>query len=269
MSEQPLVSVLMTAYNRSRFIPDAIRSVLASTMPDFELVIVDDASTDDTVAVARSFERSDPRIRVHVNERNLGDYANRNRAASLARGRYLKYLDSDDVMYPWCLTAMTSAMEAHPEAGFGLSSIQDPSGHYPICIGPRDIYLEHIRGFGHFDRSPGSAIVRRSVFESECGFSGRRLIGDLELWLRLARTQSMVKFPAGLMWTRSHEGRESSSDYAIDYDRMRREVFLEALSHPDCPLSQSEREAFRSAIRKSSLLGRGRRIYTRVKRIFH
>lgn len=268
MSDQPLVSVLMTAYNRSRYMPEAIHSVLASTMPDFELIIVDDASTDDTVAVARSFERSDPRVRVHVNVSNLGDYANRNRAASLARGRYLKYLDSDDVMYPWCLAAMTSAMEAHPEAGFGLSSIPEPSGPYPVCIGPRDIYLEHMRGFGHFDRSPGSAIVRRSVFESSGGFSGRRLIGDLEYWLRLARSHSMVKFPAGLIWTRSHEGRESRSDYAIGYDRMRRDVFQDALSHPDCPLSPSEREAFRSAIGKIGLLGRARRTLTRVERFF-
>jgi glycosyltransferase involved in cell wall biosynthesis len=245
MSKAPLVSVLMTAYNRAGYLSEAIRSVLASTVTDLELVVVDDGSTDDTVAVARDFARTDPRVRVEVNERNLGDYANRNRAAALARGRYLKYLDSDDVIYPHGLEVMTSAMEAFPEAGFGLSAMEDPAGPYPRCIEPRDIYLEHMRGFRHFDRSPGSSIIRRSVFEAAGGFSGRRMIGDMECWMRLARHHRLVKFPPGLMWTRSHGGRESQSGYALNYGRLRQEVFAEALAHPECPLSAAERAVFR------------------------
>ncbi|HEV2714429.1 MAG TPA: glycosyltransferase family A protein, partial [Terriglobales bacterium] len=95
----PLVSVLMTAYNREKYIAEAIESVLASNFKDFELIIVDDCSKDRTAEIARRYT-SDSRVQVHVNEKNLGDYPNRNRAASLARGKYLKYLDSDDVIYP-------------------------------------------------------------------------------------------------------------------------------------------------------------------------
>ena len=105
VSAVPAVSVLMTAYNREQYIAAAIESVLAQTFADFELIVVDDGSADDTVAAARSYE-ADPRVRVVVNERNLGDYPNRNRAAGLARGRFLKYHDSDDVMYPHCLATM-------------------------------------------------------------------------------------------------------------------------------------------------------------------
>src|SRR5690349_21051330 len=98
----PKISVLMTAYNRASYIGAAIESVLAQTERDFELVVVDDRSTDDTVAVASAY-LSDPRVRIARNERNLGDYPNRNHAATLARGRFIKYHDSDDVMYPHCL----------------------------------------------------------------------------------------------------------------------------------------------------------------------
>ena len=116
MSAAPLVSVVMTAYNRERYVGAAIESVLAQTFADFELIVVDDGSVDRTVEVARQYE-DDPRLRIVLNERNLGDYPNRNRAAALARGRFLKYHDSDDVMYPHCLSTMVGPLDAERRAG--------------------------------------------------------------------------------------------------------------------------------------------------------
>src|ERR1035441_10654803 len=95
----PLVSVLITAYQREQYIAAAIESVLAQTFDDFELIIVDDGSVDRTLEIARQHTTS-PRVQVHVNPANLGDYANRNRAAALARGRFLKFLDAADFMSP-------------------------------------------------------------------------------------------------------------------------------------------------------------------------
>ena len=116
----PIVSVLMTAYNRAPYIGSSIESVLAQTYGDFELIIVDDCSTDGTLDIARQYERLDARTRVVVNERNLGDYGNRNHAASFVRTPLFKYHDSDDLMYPHCLQVMVSMMEAEPRAGFGF-----------------------------------------------------------------------------------------------------------------------------------------------------
>src|SRR5438309_1057271 len=99
----PLVSILMTSYNRERYIAEAIESALKSTYTEFELIIVDDGSKDRTVEIARSFESKDKRVKVYVNEHNLGDYPNRNRAAGYATGKYIKYLDADDMIYPWGL----------------------------------------------------------------------------------------------------------------------------------------------------------------------
>ena len=115
----PLVSVLMTVYNREKYLAEAIESVLAQRFRDFELIIVDDGSTDRSLEIARRYA-SEPQVRVYLNEKNLSDYPNRNRAAALARGRYLKYLDSDDLMYNHCLEVMTQQMERFPEAGIGF-----------------------------------------------------------------------------------------------------------------------------------------------------
>ena len=89
MNIQPLVSVLMTSYNRENYIAEAIESVLASTYKNFELIIVDDRSKDRTVEIARSYESKDDRVKVYINEKNLGDYPNRNKAASYAKGFYI------------------------------------------------------------------------------------------------------------------------------------------------------------------------------------
>ena len=249
----PLVSVLMTAYNRAEYIGKAIESVLASTYPNFELIIVDDGSRDDTLSIARNRAANDSRIKVYLNEQNLGDYPNRNRAASYATGKYIKYLDSDDLIYPHCLQVMVHGMESFAEAGLGLCSVPDAKTIYPVCLAPRDIYLEHFNGFGHFDRAPGSAIISRAAFESVGGFSGDRMIGDNQLWLKMARTWPLVKLPRDLVWDRQHSGQESRSDYAKDYERLRRNVLTEALQHPDCPLENTEREAFLKSLNGSRL----------------
>ncbi len=83
----PLVSVLITVFNRECYLAAAVDSVLAQTMQDFEIVIVDDCSTDGSVDIARAYAARDPRIRFFRNDRNLGDYPNRNKAAGLATGR--------------------------------------------------------------------------------------------------------------------------------------------------------------------------------------
>jgi glycosyltransferase involved in cell wall biosynthesis len=92
-NEIPLVSVLMTSYNRQDYIAEAIESVLNSKYQNFELIIVDDGSKDQTVKIAQEFAEKDKRIRLYINEKNLGDYGNRNKAASYATGKYIKYLD--------------------------------------------------------------------------------------------------------------------------------------------------------------------------------
>src|SRR5579862_7767811 len=159
LPEQPFVSVLMTAYNREKYVAEAIESVLKSSYKNFELIIVDDRSSDNTLAVAKKYEQNDSRVRIYLNEKNLGDYPNRNQAASYAQGKYLKYVDADDYIYPWGLELMVRMMEQHPEAGWGLCSLpQVVERPYPFVLDSREAFLHHYGGLEIFNKAPLSAI---------------------------------------------------------------------------------------------------------------
>jgi glycosyltransferase involved in cell wall biosynthesis len=242
---EPRVSVLMTAYNRERFLNDAIESVLRSSFTDFELIVVDDASTDSSVEIARKFEQLDGRVHVIVNSTNLGDYRNRNRAASEARGIYLKYLDSDDTIYPHGLAVMVECMEQFPTAGLGLSAAPEGIGAHPRHLTPRDAYRKHYLGENILGRAPGSAIIRREIFEAIGGFSGLRQVGDHELWLRIARRTSIVTMPRDLVWSREHGDQEQFYDGEVERAIMHEEVLLTALDASNCPLTEPEIAAAR------------------------
>lgn len=265
----PVVSVLLTAYNREKYIGEAIESVLASTFTDFELIIVDDASSDKTVDIAKSYAEKDSRIRLYVNEKNLGDYPNRNKIAEYATGKYIKYIDSDDIMYEHCLQVMVSGMEKFPDAGFGLCAAQDAFIPYPMVISPKQAYIEHFSNYGHFNRAPGSAIIKREVFEKSGPFSGKPLIGDNELWFRLANYYPMVKFVGGLYWDRNHGDQERFSDYAKKhYRKLRHDVMVKALADKDCPLTTEEKSRILKTVKNNNTKQFIRRQITKVKEIF-
>ncbi|HRP45818.1 MAG TPA: glycosyltransferase family A protein [Ginsengibacter sp.] len=257
----PLVSVLTTAYNREKYIAEAIESVLASTYTNFELIIVDDFSTDNTVNIARSYEAKDKRVKVYVNEKNLGDYPNRNRAASYAKGKYIKFLDSDDIIYPHGLEVMVRSMEQFPEGGFGLSASGYTSSPMPVLLTCKQAYLEHFNSKKHFDRAPGSSIILRDAFQKVGGFSGKRMIGDFEFWLKIGRTFPLVVFQRDLVWDRSHSEQERESEYAKKYEKLRNDILKVAFSDQDCPLTGSEKKAILLKERKKNLKTRLIRLF--------
>jgi glycosyltransferase involved in cell wall biosynthesis len=257
--KDPLVSVLMTAYNREKYIAQAIESVLASSYNHFELIVVDDVSKDNTVEIARRYEALDKRVKVYENTSNLGDYTNRNHAASKAEGKYLKYVDADDMLYYYGLDVMVQFTEKFPEAGFGLGAYPDDDRPFPVLLSPRQIYLESFTRFNHFDRAPGSGLLKKAAFDQVGGFSGKRMIGDYEFWFKISRQYSMVKLPLDLYWNRLHAEQESQTDYAKkNYSVLKSQVLEEALAHPDCPLTLEEansiRVDYRRKYRKETLI---------------
>ncbi|MEW6297494.1 MAG: glycosyltransferase family A protein [Thermodesulfobacteriota bacterium] len=119
MSATPQVSVITIFFNAEAFLREAIDSVLAQTFPDWELVLVDDGSTDGSTAIAKAYRSRYPdqvRYFEHAGHRNLGKSTSRNLGLQKARGRYIAFLDADDVFLPQKLERQVALLEANPNA---------------------------------------------------------------------------------------------------------------------------------------------------------
>ena len=242
----PRVSVLVTVYNRESYLAECLESILASDFEDFEVIVVDDQSTDRSVEIAREFAQRDARIRVFVNERNLGDYPNRNRAASLARGEFLKYIDADDTIYSHTLKLMVNAIENHPAVAVGMSlRCPDPPSPYPIRLKPQDTIRLHFLGASPLGAGPSATIIRREIFEDLGGFSGEPYLGDTELWIRAAEKHDTLLLQPSLVWWRQHPDQQIRKETRDPEILCRRFCMamtcLELTSH----LSEAEKEVSR------------------------
>jgi glycosyltransferase involved in cell wall biosynthesis len=258
----------MTAYNREKYIAEAIESVLASTFTDFELIIVNDCSKDRTVEIARRYE-SDPRVRVHLNEKNLGDYPNRNRAASLASGKYLKYVDADDYIYPHGLEIIVGMMERFPGAGLGLASFEgDPKQPFPFQLSPLEAYRRHYFQSPIFHRAPLSSLIWKEAFDAVGGFSGRRWFGDFELWHLLAASYPVLLMPDGIVWYREHADQEMQNNRLnpmVNFAYYG--VALNFLLKPECPLLQEEKTIAAQSVKRQQARTVLRTLWNRQLRI--
>lgn len=243
--DKPLVSVLMTAYNREKYIAEAIESVLASSFTNYELIIVDDCSKDSTVEIAKRYEAKDKRIRVYCNEENQGDYTNRNTAASYAKGKYIKYVDSDDIIYSNSLSIFVNGMEQFPDAAVGImSSKSQDDKPFPYLMQPSEAYNYHFYLGSLFDTGPSAIIFKADRFREIGGFSGKRYVGDTEINLRLAARWPIVKIASSLVFWRQHDGQEfvSGTD-STGYLELLLPMYREELNKQDIPLSENQKRS--------------------------
>jgi glycosyltransferase involved in cell wall biosynthesis len=239
----PLISVLMTSYNREKYIHEAIESVLASTYKNFELIIVDDCSKDRTVEIARKYEVLDQRIKVFINEKNLGDYPNRNKAACYASGKYLKYVDADDYLYPNGLESIINLMEKYPEASVGLFSLpQNTQKPFPILLDPSEAYMYNFFAQGLFHKAPLSSIFRKDSFDEIGGFSLIRHAGDFDMWHKMAQKLNFLLIQDHVVWFREHDDQESKKhnvQVELNYTRIEKKYVLDENS----PLTSIQRNS--------------------------
>jgi glycosyltransferase involved in cell wall biosynthesis len=253
MEQNIFVSVLITCWNREKYISEAIESVLASSYTNFECIISDDCSTDDTYNIACKLAMTDKRIKLYRNERQLGDFPNRDKAASYASGSLLKYLDSDDVIRPDGLQKMVEAMVQFPEAAIGLCQVEteiNKEATYPVIIKPERAYQEHFYGFGTLRYGPSGAIIRRDVFNKHGGFGINRFVGDTELWLKIVALYPMVKIEPDLVLWRRHDSQEFNLGMKTDmYIRKAYQIYLNALQSDSCPLSEIDVKKIRQRLK--------------------
>ena len=149
-SATPLVSVVMPVYNGERFVAEAIESVLEQTLPDFELIIINDGSTDTTASILEQYARRDTRIRVLTNQvaQGYGGEKASNEAYKLATGKYIAKLDADDIAHPTRLARQVAFLEENPAV---------------FLVGT---FLELIDADGHVTGTRNYPVTHQAIFEN-------------------------------------------------------------------------------------------------------
>jgi glycosyltransferase involved in cell wall biosynthesis len=206
------ISLVIPAYNRERFVGAAVRSVLAQTRTEFELIVWDDGSTDDTVAAARGAAGDDPRVRVVAAE-HRGVAASLNAAVAQASGRYIGWVDSDDLIAPRALAETAAVLDGSPEVGVVYTSyvVMDEAGN--------------VRGPGSRCRIPYSPqrllvdfmtfqfrLLRRGVFDQVGGIDpSMQSAEDYDLCLRLSEVTRFHHVDKPLYSYRVHDDSDSQA----------------------------------------------------------
>src|SRR3954469_6321260 len=146
MTPSPLVSIITPAYNSAAFIAETIYGALAQTVTDFELIVVDDGSTDGTVEAVYAAANGDPRVSV-VRAENGGQAAARNCALAIAGGQFIALLDSDDVWMPHYLASQLALLERFPHTAIVTANAINRGGPldgrplWPSTLGQRELTL--------------------------------------------------------------------------------------------------------------------------------
>lgn len=227
MVSEPQVTVIVPMFNAHRTVARALSSVFAQTYRRFEVIVVDDGSTDDSVAIVRE-QFGDVRV---ITQANAGPSAARNRAASNARGEYLAFLDADDQWHRRKLELQVSAFERFPNAALCATgpAIQssvgpwrfDPGGALDSPDAVELVRFEQL--FVNPYLGTPTVMMRREVFES-CGGFDERLHGaeDVDLWLRAAYRRSAIRLRSTLVGVaRAQDSLTARRGHETDLDNLR------------------------------------------------
>jgi glycosyltransferase involved in cell wall biosynthesis len=212
----PRVSIVIPTYNRASLIGEALHSVQAQTFQDFEIIIADDGSTDNTAQVVQQFGESS----IYIPLPHRGQpAATRNGGLRVATGEFIAFLDSDDVYFDHKLAAQVAAFDAHPEVGVVYSdgiyfrdTLSQPIGHVQTGLpSPSgNVFAELLRG--NF-LAPPIVLIRKTCLDSIGWFDEHPryiLVEDYDLWLRLATQYPFLYAPGNVAAIRRHSGNSSA-----------------------------------------------------------
>jgi glycosyltransferase involved in cell wall biosynthesis len=224
----PVVSLITAAYNAERYLGETIASAQAQTFVDFEMIIVDDGSTDGTADLVRTHAARDPRVRL-FSQANAGISAARNRALGEARGNYACVLDADDLFHPEKLQRQVEALAGRSDAFclVGLRRFADDDAgkrewlHTTLPPELGSGYLDRVLNLGSGQMVMGStALIPTAVLRDLGGWDRRfQTAEDWDLWLRLSHRLTPVNVPDELYFYRKHASsvtRGQSPLYTLD-----------------------------------------------------
>lgn len=208
---QPLVSIVTPAYNQAEYLEATMRSVLGQDYAALEYIVIDDGSSDASLAVARRVAAEFPGRVMVLTQANSGQAATLNKGWGLARGEILAYLSSDDCLLPQAVSRMVAALQARPEASVAYCDfwLIDAAGQRLRETHTEDFSAERLCVDLVCQPGPG-AFFRRQVFDRTGGWNpSLRQVPDFEFWLRAERLGPFVRVPETLAEYRIHEGSAS------------------------------------------------------------
>lgn len=239
----PKVSIVIPTYNRAEMLKQALRSVLAQTFTDYEAIVVDDGSTDNTREAVESFR--DERVR-YVWQENQWLAAARNTGIAHATGDLVAFLDSDDLWFPNMLELLVPAFERYPQAGLVYSSharvFDDISFPYLqdfVCGREQEMVGNQYHYFLTGDKmGVDEVLVRRELFDKIGGFDrSLRYCEDWNMWLRIAKEADFCYIPGPVSAVRVHQGQMSKDDAGMLECELRQ---LREFAPADCSREVSE-----------------------------
>lgn len=218
----PLVSVAIPAHNGAKHLRPSIESVLAQSFTEFELVLIDDFSRDETWAIAQEYARRDLRVSVVRNSKTLGLVGNFNRCLELAKGRYVCVWHQDDVMLPQNIEHKVALLDANAQVGFVHSNVlliddqaQVMSEHWELdsrrdyIVPGREFFLKMIQPGKNYVCCP-SVLARRECYEKLGHFRSELYFTcDWEMWMRISLYYDVACLGAPLVHFRRHKDSES------------------------------------------------------------
>jgi len=271
----PQVTVIIPTFNRARYLAEAIQSVLGQTFLDYELIVVDDGSTDGTSAVLAGF--GDSRLRV-LRQENRGISAAMNAGLRAARGKYIARLDSDDMWFPNLLACETMVLDSRPDVGVvyaraqAMSANGTPREHYlglPLRY-PQDALLSLLWGDCTCNIT---ALARRSCFAAAGPYDETlRTHEDWDMWLRVARSYHFTFLHSTLGRFREHDDgiTSPSSSTFVAHIESRVQVLDKFYASPHLPsrLAAFKTRAYRNIYTEIGLFLFNTGHHTRALRMF-
>lgn len=200
----PAITVLMTVYNGRKLLAEAIESILVQTHRDFELLIINDGSTDDSLALLRTY--ADPRIRIIDQQPNRGIHHTLNRGLHEARGRYVAIMDQDDIAMPRRLERLYSRMEAQPDLALCGSAIET-FGYHPVKPWVRYFEPDALKVALLFENPichPSVMLRRSNLADNGLQYPDMPYAEEYCLWVTLSRLKPIANHPEPLLRYRSH-----------------------------------------------------------------
>lgn len=239
------ISVIMSVYNGAQFLKETIESVLKQSYCNFEFLITDNASTDDTVKIIRSY--NDERINLTINEENKGYVANLNSMVKRAAGKYIIRQDADDIIRKDKFAKLVGFMEAHPSVG--------ACGYYVNVFGSSkgkikfELDNKKIRAAMLFQNQMDSlSIIRSTLFSiSSLQFEESYIpTEDYKFWFEVMKTTELANIPYFLLDYRIH-GTNTSIEKKEQGDRNRLQVQTEIFEYLfDCKITDEQKDAIKA-----------------------